>query len=134
MIARSMIAGAALFALTTGTSLAAEKAATSAAPPAAKGSHKDLSDHEGNSLSVDLDDLGKIVKATGKNKRGEPIEVVHIPMKNMSICIPTAAAGGATLCQPLVFATEGTFFKFGNATCTCGVIGGYPFCYGKDCK
>jgi hypothetical protein len=119
MIARSLIAGAALFVLMSGTSLAAEV---------------DFTDHEGNQLTVDLDDAGKVVKATAKNKKGETLEVVQIPMKSMSMCIPWGSAGsGATLCQPLVFLTEGAFFKMGNASCWCGIIGGIPVCYGDTC-
>lgn len=131
MIARSMIA-AALFVLTTGASLAAEGAAAPAAPAAAKGSHKDFTDHEGNTLGVDLDDAGKVVKATAKNSKQETLEVVQIPLKDFSVCVPKAKSK-KQLCQPLSFVTEGAFFKMGNASCWCGVVGGLPVCYGNTC-
>lgn len=132
MIARSMIAVAALFALTAGTSLAAESAGAPAAPPAAKGSHKDFTDRDGNQLAVDLDDAGKVVKAAAKNKKGELLEVVQIPMKNFSVCIPKAKSK-TPRCQPLTFLTDGAFLKMGNASCWCGNVGGIPVCYGDTC-
>jgi hypothetical protein len=129
-----MIAGTGLFALMACTSLAAESAGTPAAPPAAKGSHRDFTDNEGNQLAVDLDNTGNVVNATAKNKKGEALEVVLIPMKNMSVCIPKSPAGsGGTLCQPLVFLTDGAMFKMGYNSCWCGNLGGFPVCYGKDC-
>lgn len=130
MIARSMVAGAALFTILTGTSFAQGAAAPS--EPTAKANHKEFTDGEGNTLGVDLDDAGKVVKATAKNRKQEPLAVAPIPLKDFSVCIPKAKSKKA-LCQPLAFITDGAFFKMGTATCSCYVVGGTPYCYGNTC-
>jgi hypothetical protein len=137
VIAQAMIAGAAVFALVTGAG------PESVTPPVAggeaksvKSSQKQVTDHEGNQLILDLDDAGKVVKAEAKDRQGKPLQAGEIKMKDMQVCIPrTAGAKDAKpLCQTLAYVTDGSFFKMGTASCTCYVVGGTLICYGTTCK
>jgi hypothetical protein len=131
-----MIAGAAVFALVTGAG------PESVTPPVAgaesktaKSSQKQVTDHEGNQLTLDLDDAGKVTKAEAKDRQGKPLKAGEIKMKDMEVCIPrTASAKDAKpLCQTLAYVTDGAFFKMGTASCTCYVYLGTLYCYGNTC-
>lgn len=137
MIGRLMIAGAAVFALTTGTGRAADTAApsgggaeTKAAP---KQTDKVLTDHEGNELTLTLDDAGKVTKTAAKAKKdGAALPVVEHSMKDFTLCMARKAK--KPLCQPLQSMSDGASFRMGTATCTCRVYSGYLYCYGTTCQ
>lgn len=132
-------------------------ASTSAASPAAaagaeaKGSpkrvHKDLDDHEGNRMSYDVDETGKVSNVTARDRHGKALEVYDLDMKDVSICAARKSgkpgSAGAKdgkgkraepLCQPLLFMSSDAFFKMGTASCTCRVTStGSLKCYGYPC-
>jgi hypothetical protein len=139
VIARSMLAGAALFALVAGSTAVAEL-------PDSEGplrlTEKRYVDGKGNTLVLRFDGpkKGKGVKAKATDKDGKPLDVLEMPLKDLTVCVPKAGATtpAATetakpLCQPLAFVTDGAVIKMGTATCTCQVIGGYVYCYGDTC-
>jgi hypothetical protein len=129
-----MIAGVALIALTMGTGQAAETPATGGgaeAKAAPKQTDKELTDHEGNTLTLTLDDAGKVAKTSAKNKQGKVLDVVEHKMQDLSVCIARKAK--KPLCQPLQSMSDAASFRFGTATCTCQVYSGYLYCYGDTC-
>lgn len=131
MIAQAFIAGAAAFALATGAGPDAVKTPPTGTEAKATGTTaRQVTDHEGNELTLELDDSGKVVKAHAKDSKGRPLKVVRIRMQDMKVCIPRTAR---PRCQPLAFVSDGAFFKMGTASCTCYVIGGIPYCYGDTC-
>jgi hypothetical protein len=106
-----MIAGAAVIALATGAGpepvtapAAAAAAAAAAEAKTAKLTQKHVTDHEGNKLTLDLDDTGKVVKAAATDRGGKPLEVVTIKMKDMKVCIPRGAKTKGT--KPLWLSLE----------------------------
>ena len=136
MIARVMIAGAALLALAAGSTALAE---LPTAQDPLKLTEKRFTDGKGNTLVLNFGEGKRGVNAKATDKQGTPIEVVEISLKDMSVCVPKAgvvAAGTAAakpLCQPLAFVSDGATVKMGSASCTCQVYGGYLYCYGDTC-
>lgn len=130
MIARTMIAGAVVLALAAGAGPASAADAAAAKAPG-KATRKERADHEGNKVSLDVDDAGKVVKAAAKNRDGKPIDIVEINVKDLWACVPQ---GEAKLCQPLAFLSDDAFIKMGSASCTCYVFGATLWCYGSTCK
>ncbi len=139
MLARSMIAGAALCALVVGSTTLAEV-------PDANGplrlTEKRYTDDAGRTLVLRFGgaEKGKAVQAQATDKQGKALEVVEIPVKDVTVCLPKAGAssaagaqGGKGPCQPMVFVTDGASIKMGTATCTCQVYNGYLYCYGSTC-
>lgn len=135
MIGRLFIAGAAVIALTTGSARAAEPAPASApadAKPAPKQTEKELTDHEGNTLTLTLDDAGKVVKTAAKDKSGKAHDVVEHKMSDFSMCLD-GGKGKKPNCQRLQSMSDGASFRIGTATCRCQVYYGSLLCYGDTC-
>jgi hypothetical protein len=135
MIGQMMIAGAAVVALSMGagpTTSAPAADAASAAKATPRNTERKFTDQDGNNLTVDVDDSGKVVRAQAKDRKGTPIDTVQIKMQDMTVCSPRP--GGAQLCQTLTYVSDGAFFKVGTASCTCCSVGGWPVCYGTTCK
>jgi hypothetical protein len=130
-----MIAGAAVIALTTGVGKAAETPATAGgdaeAKAAPKQTEKELTDHEGYKLTLTLDDAGKVVKASAKDKQGKALGVVEHKMTDFSMCLPQK--GKKPRCQTLQSMSDGASFRIGTATCRCQVYLGSLLCYGDSC-
>lgn len=135
MIAQALIAGAAVLALSTGAGPEqATPPAAAAESNAARSTHKQVTDHEGTEVTLDLDDAGNVVKGEAKRRDGKVFKVDRIQMKDMKVCIPRAGKAKAKpLCQTLAFVSDATFFKMGTASCTCYVVSGKPYCYGDTC-
>lgn len=116
-----------MVALVAGAARAAEPAA--AAP---KPAQKELTDHEGSTLTLTVDDAGKVVKGTAKDKHGKVHDVVEHKMSDFSMCVERK--GKKPLCQPLRSMSDGASFRIGTATCRCQVYLGALLCYGDTCR
>ena len=142
MITQSMIAGLALLTLAAGpTSPAAVGELPDAKSPVWL-TEKRYTDDAGRTLVLRFEgtEKGKAFHVQATDKEGKPLEVVKLPVKDITVCLPKARASSIVkaeaakpLCQPLAFVTDGAFLKMGTATCTCQVYSGYVYCYGDTC-
>jgi hypothetical protein len=146
MFARSMIAGAALLVLAAGCAPRATSPASLGELPDAKSplrlTEKRYTDDAGRTLELRFDgaEKGKAVQAKATDKEGKPLDVVEIPLKDVTVCLPKRGASSAAgaeaakpLCQPAASMSDGSVMKLGTATCTCYVIGGKLYCFGDTC-
>lgn len=140
MIARSMIAGVALFTLAAAPTTPTSAGELPDPKSPVRLTEKRYTDDAGRTLVVRFGGTqkNKPVKVQATDKQGKPLEVLEIPLKDMTVCMPQAGGAAKTegakpVCQPLAFVTDGAVMKMGTATCTCYVIGGYNYCYGDTC-
>jgi hypothetical protein len=99
-------------------------------------------DDKGSELVLSKDAEGNVTAKVFDSK-GRPLEMRRIQLENSAlVCLPASGASSASgasdpekkNCQTLNFISDGTFIKLGKTSCTCGVCGGYGYCYGSTCR
>jgi hypothetical protein len=141
-----MITGTALLAFSAcsghRSAAAPEASALRAASGPVRLAEKHLKDEDGNTVKLRLDETAKAQPFEVTDKAGKPLPIHDYALKDVALCLPDGGAAASVAgaekakldpCQRASSVTEGTFIKFGTASCTCYTVFDRLKCYGTTC-